>query len=122
MLAHGSRTADARAAFARLARTVCAAPALRGLPAPLFQFGMEGLPAALDTLAARGETDIAVLPFFLFSGFHLRQTVPALLARWQAAHPDVRVTLLPPFGQDAQVAALLAGQAARAARSKHEEP
>lgn len=116
MLAHGSRETDAQAAFSALAVQAAAAPALRGMAPPLFQFGMEGLPAALSALAARGETEIAVLPFFLFSGFHLRHTVPELVARWRTAHPGVRVKLLPPFGQDARVAALLAEQAARAAR------
>lgn len=120
VLAHGSSEEEARAAWHTLEGAVRAALAGPDVPALLFQFGMDGLPGALDTLAARGAGRITVLPFFLFPGFHLRRTVPALLDEWRKKHPDVHVTLASPFGQDARVAALLAAQIRNAAETTTE--
>lgn len=108
VLAHGSREQQAVHAWRmleRIARTKLATD----IPV-VFQFGMGGLPQALDDLAARGADVITVLPYFLFWGHHLRHTVPELMETWQKAHPHVHLSLAPALGEDERLAGLLADQ------------
>lgn len=116
VLAHGSREDQAAAGWRRLERAVRAklgngtsddAPVI-------FQFGMSGLPQALDTLSAAGADNIVILPYFLFTGTHLSHTVPDLMRTWQEAHPKVRLSLSPALGEDARLASLLADLITRA--------
>lgn len=110
VLAHGSREQQAVQAWHMLEQ---AARAKLNADIPVvFQFGMGGLPQALDDLAARGADAITVLPYFLFSGHHLRHTVPELMETWQKTHPHVHLSLAPALGEDERLAGLLADQIA----------
>lgn len=111
VLAHGSREIQAAEAWTSLEQAV--RQRLDGNARIVFQFGMDGLPDALDTLAGNGADAITILPYFLFTGFHLKHTVPRLMRVWQEAHPKVRLSLAPALGEDSRFAALLAERIAR---------
>ncbi|MFT8887392.1 MAG: CbiX/SirB N-terminal domain-containing protein [Ethanoligenens sp.] len=121
VLAHGSREAQAAEAWHALEQAVrlqlkpTSAGSHKAPPLIHFQFGMGGLPEALDTLAAAGADDIAILPYFLFSGYHLRHTIPELIQAWQKAHPKVRLSLDSALGEDPRMVDLLAERIGNAA-------
>ena len=46
---------------------------------------------------------LRVVPIFLGQGGHVRQDLPALVARVEAAHPGVAVTLRTAVGEDERV-------------------
>jgi len=64
---------------------------------------LEFMPPALDAcgdeLAARGCTEVDVVPLFLGAGGHVRKDVPRLLRELQARHPGIRWTLQPAVGE-----------------------
>ena len=68
-------------------------------------------PSLLDAaseLIAAGARQLRVFPLFLGVGKHAREDLPLLIAQVRAAHPDVRIELLPAAGEYAQMTALMA--------------
>jgi sirohydrochlorin cobaltochelatase len=53
------------------------------------------LEPALAALAAAGVRSIAIAPVFWSAGGHVTGDLPAMVARFRAAHPGVRIDVLP---------------------------
>ena len=67
------------------------------------------LPEALDALAQEGATAIRVVPVFLGAGGHVKEDLPRLVQETLARHPQLRVTIDMPIGeQDAVLQAIAA--------------
>ena len=56
------------------------------------------LPEAVAAAAASGASEIRILPLFFFSGKHVRQDIPLLVARARTAHPGLPILLLEAAG------------------------
>jgi sirohydrochlorin cobaltochelatase len=108
LFAHGARDPAWAVPFEGvLARVRERAPGCEAMLAFL-EFMAPDLPAAIAALAAKGHRSIRVVPLFLGPGGHLRRELPELVGAARAAHPDVRIELTPPAGEDAGVADALA--------------
>jgi sirohydrochlorin cobaltochelatase len=90
---HGSRAPAATAEF------VSVVDALRALlPEQDVDFGFLELATpdishALQGMYQRGCRKISALPGMLFAAAHVKQDIPKILLTFQAAHPDVEITL-----------------------------
>lgn len=108
ILAHGSRqksTEQTLEAVTGLARSM--------LPGSLMQvaymeFGAPNIEAGLSGLLAQGVEEIAVVPYFLFDGIHIREDIPQELDKFRAEHPGVKISMGRPFGEDSRLAEILA--------------
>ena len=78
------------------------------------------LPEAIAQLAAMGCTTIQVLPLFLGTGRHAREDLPVLLAACRDSHPQLRITVATPVGEDPRVMHLLAEIALDGAYKEHQ--
>ena len=72
------------------------------------EFGDPNIPTGLDTLAAAGVDEIAVVPYFLFDGIHIREDIPHILEEYKAAHPNIKLKMSSPLGEDPRLADILA--------------
>ena len=63
---------------------------------------------AATRLVAQGAQRVKVFPLFFGVGKHAREDLPVLMDEVRAAHPSVRVDLLPTAGEYAQVTELMA--------------
>jgi sirohydrochlorin cobaltochelatase len=72
------------------------------------QFSEKNLAAGLDALVARGITDIKVIPYFLFSGVHIREDIPREINEYLADKRNISVTLGKTLGADERLAMVLA--------------
>lgn len=66
------------------------------------------LPEAAAQLIADGASHVRVFPLFFGVGKHAREDLPVLMDELRAAHPSVKVDLLPTAGEYPQVTALIA--------------
>jgi sirohydrochlorin cobaltochelatase len=67
------------------------------------------LPEALAALAQDGTTTIRVVPVFLGAGGHVKEDLPRLVQETLARHPQLRVEIDAPIGeQDAVLRAIAA--------------
>lgn len=103
LFAHGARDARWAEPFERLRKKVEAA--VPGTPVALayLEFMAPDLDAAVARLVAEGCQALRIVPIFLGQGGHVRQDLPALVARIEAAHPGVPVTLRIAVGEDERV-------------------
>ena len=72
------------------------------------EFGEVDIPTGLDALIGLGAKEIAVVPYFLFDGIHIREDIPEALEEYKAEHPGISITMGKPFGADERLAAILA--------------
>ena len=66
--------------------------------------------------AARGATEILVLPFFLVPGYFVTKSLPECLEAARAAHPELKFTVADAIGFDAGLADALIASAQAPAR------
>ena len=111
LFAHGSRDPEWGRPFEAIARALA-----RRLPDALVRVAyLEAmrptLPEALATLTGVGA--IRVVPLFFAQGGHVKEDLPRLVSELQAAHPDVRIALEKPIGEDPAVIEAIAAAIAR---------
>ncbi|HHY60561.1 MAG TPA: cobalamin biosynthesis protein CbiX [Clostridia bacterium] len=70
--------------------------------------GRPGLREVGARLAEEGFTEIIVAPWFLTSGLHIQEDIPAILAELRERYPQVKFVLAKPLGVDPRIADILA--------------
>lgn len=99
LLGHGSRNQKALEEMEDLAAKLQeASPGLTVRPAFLSLIQPD-LPHAVAAAISMGAGEIHVLPLFFFSGKHVLEDIPALLADLRARHPAAAITLREPLGR-----------------------
>ncbi|MBS0506805.1 MAG: CbiX/SirB N-terminal domain-containing protein [Proteobacteria bacterium] len=108
MLAHGSRDPLWRGPIEAVRAQI--EQAQPGLPVrcAYLELCTPGLAAAVQELAALGAGTVAVVPLFVGAGRHVREDLPRMVQDLGQAWPQVRLSLLPPIGEDARLTALMA--------------
>lgn len=98
VLAHGSRSPEAQTSLAELARRVAnerpdwiVEHAHMELAEPDFMSG-------IDRLVERGATRVELYLHFLSSGYHVRETIPELIAHARERYPELEVESSAPIG------------------------
>jgi sirohydrochlorin cobaltochelatase len=108
LFAHGSRDPQWRGPI----ETVAAQIRMREPGTPVSCAYLElctpSLPEAATDLIATGARHIRIFPLFFGIGKHAREDLPLLVEQIRAAHPDVKVELLPAAGERAELTALMA--------------
>ncbi len=108
IVAHGSREAETKNTMEAITKMV-----EKRLPDTLIstaymEFCHLNIEEALDALSARGADDIRVVPYFLFSGIHIREDIPAELEKYRQAHPEIKIFMGATLGADERLADILA--------------
>jgi sirohydrochlorin ferrochelatase len=118
-LAHGSRDPrSARSVREIVANTRRLRPDLR-IEAAFLDHATPGLDVVVDRLAAKGHTEIVVVPLLLTTAYHARVDVPEVVARVGADHGGVAVRAAGVIGTDPALLSVLderLREALRAAR------
>lgn len=66
-----------------------------------------GLMEAASSLAEAGFEQIIVAPWFLTSGLHIKEDIPAMLAELKQRYPKVKFVMARPLGADPRLADIL---------------
>jgi sirohydrochlorin ferrochelatase len=104
---HGSRIESANEAVRSVATRMGEAGGYLTEPAFL-ELGDPDLSGAVTRLAARGASEIVVLPYFLTLGTHLQRDLPVLVKAAAQQQGGVTISIAPPLdGHPALVQALL---------------
>ncbi|MBZ9687080.1 CbiX/SirB N-terminal domain-containing protein [Clostridium estertheticum] len=65
------------------------------------------IPDTIDVMYKNGTRDIVVVPYFLFSGIHIKEDVPGILKEIKAKYGDLKITLARPIGYNNIIADIL---------------
>lgn len=98
LIDHGSRETAANAQLEALAEQVGARlPGCR-VRAAHMEIAGPTLAETVDALVAEGANEIAIHPFFLAKGRHVREDIPQLAALARVRHPGVTIRITEPLG------------------------
>lgn len=95
IVGHGSPRAEANQGFIGLVGRIAAR--LGGVPvlATFFSIARPNIPDQVAELVQRGVGRILLMPYFLYTGQHVRHDIPELLAQCRQAHPQIAIDVLP---------------------------
>ncbi|MFD6218915.1 sirohydrochlorin chelatase [Nocardia salmonicida] len=115
-VAHGSRDPRSAATMAAVVAEVAAARPDIPVRLAFLDLSAPSVDEVVDDLAARGHTDVIVVPLLLGSAFHARVDLPALLADATRRHSRLQLTQAPVLGPDPALISALADRVATACR------
>lgn len=99
ILAHGSREKQTERIFDDLIKQVRAQAGLV-IESAFMEFSQRTISAGLESLAAQGARRIRVIPYFLFTGVHIKKDIPEELAAFRQNNPDLDIVLEDVIGTD----------------------
>lgn len=107
ILDHGSRNRDAREGTAELSRKVAAARPDWLVEYAHMELAGPDFEAGVDALVARGAEQIFIHLHFLGVGFHVRESIPELVAKAAARHPQIVIETSAPLGHDPRITEII---------------
>jgi precorrin-8X/cobalt-precorrin-8 methylmutase len=111
LIGHGSRDPDGKREFADLVERVRIAVPGMAVEAGVLEFADAAMPSAdeaIDRCAARGVTDLRVLPVLLHTALHSRSDVPAVVTRGVERHRGLGLRVTAPLALEEPLLEILA--------------
>lgn len=99
ILAHGSRETQTEKTFDALVEQVRDLTGRVVEPA-FMEFSPRTITAGLESLVARGAKRIRVVPYFLFTGVHIKKDIPEEIAAYRQKNPELEIVLEDVIGTD----------------------
>jgi len=107
---HGTRNAKANAPLAELAAKIGSARPSWLVEHAHMELADPDFDTAIDRLVARGASTILVHLHFLGVGYHVRETIPRLLAIACERHASISIETTAPLGDDPRMVEIVLGR------------
>jgi len=117
---HGTRNEAARETLVQLAAEVARARPDWLVEHAHMELADPDFDSGVDTLVARGATHIFVHLHFLGAGYHVRESIPELVARAGERHETIAIETSEPLGHDPRIADLVVDRMDRQARAERQ--
>jgi len=117
---HGTRSEAARETLVRLAAAVARARPDWLVEHAHMELAQPDFDAGVDTLVARGATHIYVHLHFLGAGYHVRESIPELVAGASERHETIVIETSEPLGHDPRMADLVIDRMDRQTRPERQ--
>ena len=114
IFAHGSSIESANEAVRVVAAGAASAGDFTLYETAFLEGGRPSLSEAVASLAARGASEILVIPYFLTLGLHLQRDLPRLVRELEAQTPGIHVRVTPPLDGHPGLSAILVERAREA--------
>ncbi len=108
LFAHGSRDPLWRLPIEAVATEIQSRDQGVQVSCAYLELCLPSLPQAAADFIAAGVVHIRIFPLFLGVGKHAREDLPLIIEEIRAAHPSLRIELLPTAGESPQLTALMA--------------
>ena len=66
------------------------------------QFGDKTIASGISALAEKKVTEIKIVPYFLFTGIHMKEDIPNQIGEIMKNYPDIKIVMGEPIGNDKQ--------------------
>lgn len=103
LFGHGARDVRWREPFDRLAQLWQEQHPSTPVQLAFLELMQPSLEEAATTLAAKGATDLTIVPVFFGQGGHLRNDFPVLLEECRGKFPNMTLSATPAVGEDLAV-------------------
>lgn len=72
------------------------------------EFGDRNIEKGIAALAEKKVTEIKIIPYFLFSGIHIKEDIPTIVSECMKNYPEIKAVMDEPLGTDKRLADILA--------------
>lgn len=97
LVGHGSRSEDAQKVFSHIIEELG-----KKLQVEVQGCSMEisapFIPETVEKMVQKGVRHITVLPYFLYSGIHIKEDIPEILHEIKENYKDIEITMAEPLG------------------------
>ncbi|MEG0692250.1 MAG: CbiX/SirB N-terminal domain-containing protein [Oscillospiraceae bacterium] len=107
ILAHGSREKQTEETFLAVVEMTKAKVTVP-VEIAYMEFSPKNIEAGLTALIEQGANEIKVVPYFLFSGIHIRDDIPKEIHEFLQKNHNVTITMGETLGVDSRIADVLA--------------
>jgi len=107
VIAHGSRAKETEATLDTILAAVKKRIPETIIESAFMEFSDRTVEKGVAALAAKGVTEIKVVPYFLFMGIHLKEDIPEMVRSCAAKYPGMNITMGRPLGDDPRLADIL---------------
>jgi len=112
VLAHGSREPETSKTMETIVGKVKGLTGNDKIAMAFFQFAAPSLMDAVRSFAEEGVSEICIIPYFLFSGVHVREDIPEAVAQIKEEYPGITVHVSETLGADDRLAQIVADRVA----------
>lgn len=98
VVAHGSRSREASEVFNMVLNNFKLKVKEDNVEGCFMEISSPSIQDTIDIMYKKGIRDIVVVPYFLFSGIHIKEDVPEILRETKAKYGDVKISLAKPIG------------------------
>jgi len=116
LFVHGSKDPRWRAPFEKMTAQLQEQLGVERVRLVYMEFAGPDLLAVANEAVRDGVTRLRLLPLFLAGGAHVANDIPEQVNAAQSRHPELRIEVLPPIGEDPRFVTLLRDIAAESAR------
>ena len=107
VIAHGSRANETEATLEAVLSMVKKKLPETFIEHAFMEFSDRTIEKGVSALNAKGVTEIKVVPYFLFTGIHIKEDIPNMVAECAVNYPGVKITMGEPLGADERLADIL---------------
>ncbi|MDR2754292.1 MAG: hypothetical protein LBC20_01175 [Planctomycetaceae bacterium] len=108
VVAHGSRIKETEEVLISLLNLVKQKIPEFCIEYAFMEFSDKTLEKGIAALAAKNVSEIKVVPYFLFSGIHLKEDIPNMIKQCMIHYPEINVVMGQSLGIDHRLADILA--------------
>lgn len=108
LVCHGSRRPETKLEFDQTARDLAVLGGFARVRSAYMELAEPSIPEALEDVIGQGARRIFVLPWFLNTGRHLAEDIPAIVDGVRARHPGTDIRILQHVGGHPGLLQLLA--------------
>ncbi|MCL2632222.1 MAG: CbiX/SirB N-terminal domain-containing protein [Coriobacteriia bacterium] len=107
VVAHGSRARETEDAFDAVIDMVRELLPETHIVSTYMQLSDRTLEQTVAELVRDGVSDIRIVPYFLFTGVHIKQDIPEMIKRFGEKYPAINIDLGQPLGVDRRLAEIV---------------
>ena len=106
VVAHGSRSKEASEVFNMVLNNF-KSKVKDNVEGCFMEISAPSIQDTIDIMYKKGIRDLVVVPYFLFSGIHIKEDVPQILKETKDKYKDLKISLAKPIGYNNIIADIL---------------
>lgn len=108
IVSHGSKAKGFDADLKKLVRQVRRESGFAFVVSAYLEINAPSIPKAIEICIRKGAREVRVLPYFLLSGRHVTEHIPAIVAEARQKHRDAaKIVLCPYLGFDKKIVSVV---------------
>ncbi|MDR0310875.1 MAG: CbiX/SirB N-terminal domain-containing protein [Acidobacteriota bacterium] len=107
VIAHGSRAKETEATLEAVLSMAKSKLPGTVMECAFMEFSERTVDKGVSALAAKGVTEIKIVPYFLFMGIHMKEDIPNMVVECAQKYPGITITMTEPFGVDERLADII---------------